>query len=143
MQKIYPVTSGEYSNYNVEAIFSDIEMAKKYAKLHSTRWEELRVEEWEMDTITIEDLETLEKNTQYYWEFEFTPDGSLLGSGRYKIEYPDIMEDGIIENKIPTTYRAITTLRIKVCERNKTYEQCLKCALDMRAKHLAEREGLC
>ena len=46
---IYIVTSGEYSNYAIDAIFSTEELAKKYIDDNPDEWQEQRIEEWEID----------------------------------------------------------------------------------------------
>ena len=38
-EKIYVVVSGEYSDYSIEAMFSDLEQAKNYCRLHNRRAE--------------------------------------------------------------------------------------------------------
>ena len=48
--KVYVVTSGEYSNYHIDAIFTDEKIANQYANLDSDR----NVEEYETDIDSIE-----------------------------------------------------------------------------------------
>ena len=48
--KIYVVTSGTYSNYGIEAVFTDHKKAKQYANLNSGR----EIEEYESDPVEIE-----------------------------------------------------------------------------------------
>ena len=47
--KIYVVTSGTYSNYGIDAVFTDPEKAKQYANLNSER----EIEEYESDPVEI------------------------------------------------------------------------------------------
>ena len=47
--KIYVVTSGCYSDYHIEAVYTDEIKAKAYANLHSDR----SVEEFEADTVRV------------------------------------------------------------------------------------------
>ena len=49
--KIYVVTSGTYSNYGIDAVFTDREKAKQYANLDSGR----EIEEYESDPVEIEE----------------------------------------------------------------------------------------
>lgn len=46
--KVYIVTSGEYSDYHIECVFSTIEKAKKYIDTHSN--DTVNIEEYELDT---------------------------------------------------------------------------------------------
>ena len=50
MNKVYVVTSGEYSDYHIEKIFSDRESARLYAMMDADR----EVEEYEVDSIGID-----------------------------------------------------------------------------------------
>lgn len=45
--KIFIVTSGEYSDYHIDAVFSTEENAKKYAELHPGRFAD--IEEFDVD----------------------------------------------------------------------------------------------
>ena len=142
MQKIYVITSGEYSDYSIDAIFSDEKTAKKYVEVHTEHFWRPRIEEWNMDEVTIEDLARQEEDTLFCYEFTFSEDGNLIGQDRFVME--DYMQT-IVEDEfwiVGKTSR-ISNLRIKVCDKNKTRDQCLKIAQDMRAKYLAEKEGLC
>lgn len=47
--KIYVVTSGCYSDYHIEAVYTDEDKAKAYANLHSDR----TVEKYEADTVSV------------------------------------------------------------------------------------------
>lgn len=47
--KVYLVTSGEYSDYKVEAIFDDKELAKKFISLHGKHCCNDEIEEFEMN----------------------------------------------------------------------------------------------
>jgi len=48
MRKVYIVTSGDYSDYRINAVFSTLELAEEYEKLASHR-NSNGVNEWEMD----------------------------------------------------------------------------------------------
>lgn len=50
--KVYVVTSGEYSDYSIEAIFSTKELAQQYIdeRMHSHGWFDINgIDEWEVD----------------------------------------------------------------------------------------------
>lgn len=65
--KIYIVTSGEYSDYGIEAVFTTKEKAVDYVEQHGTRY---NIEEYNLD-------EEVEKKTQL-WCIEFcVEDGKL------------------------------------------------------------------
>ena len=142
MQKIYVVTGGEYSDYGIYEIFSNEEVAKKYVEVHNHQYFSLRIEEWNMDEVTVKDLAEQEANTLFCYEFTFSEDGDLIGQDRFVME--DYMQT-IVEDELwlVGATSGISNLRIKVCNKNKTRDQCLKIAQDMRAKYLAEKEGLC
>ena len=59
-KKIYIVTSGEYSDYHIDAVFSTKEKAKAYIQQKGTEYD---IEEYELD-------EEVEKKTQL-WSIEF------------------------------------------------------------------------
>ena len=54
MAKVYVVTKGDYSDYRIVAIFSDREVAATVAAAHTTTYDEVRVEEFELDIINPE-----------------------------------------------------------------------------------------
>lgn len=65
--KIYIVTSGEYSDYGIEAVFTTKEKAVEYVEQNGTRY---NIEEYNLD-------EEVEKKTQL-WSIEFcVVDGKL------------------------------------------------------------------
>lgn len=49
MEMIYVVTSGSYSDYGIDAIFSTKEMAQAFIDGIKTPYEEMRIGEWELD----------------------------------------------------------------------------------------------
>lgn len=45
--KIYVVTSGVYSDYTIDAVFTDVELANNYVEKHNqANWNEAKIEEW-------------------------------------------------------------------------------------------------
>ncbi len=57
MKKIYIVTTGEYSDYQIVACFSSKEKAEKYSavKNDSERWSPYYVEEYDVDSADVDD----------------------------------------------------------------------------------------
>lgn len=54
-KKIYIVTSGEYSDYNIEKVFTKKRDANVYVSLHtSDRFDDVRVEEYPLDDVSYE-----------------------------------------------------------------------------------------
>lgn len=52
MEKVYVVTSGEYSDYGIDAIFSTQELAQKFIDVFSKdKWRSMSVEQWDLDPI--------------------------------------------------------------------------------------------
>jgi hypothetical protein len=66
-KKIYIVTSGEYSDYGIEAVFTTKEKANDYVEQHGTYY---NIEEYDLD-------EEVEKKTQL-WYIEFGVEGGKL-----------------------------------------------------------------
>lgn len=63
--KIYVVTAGEYSDYHIEKVFSDKHQAHMYSLLESDR----RVEQYELDDVTIKTNKKFIKVTYYFkWQ---------------------------------------------------------------------------
>lgn len=92
--KIYVVTSGEYSDYHIEAVFTNYHLATQYANLDSDR----EIEEYEADSIQINDPELF-----YCIEYDFEKDKIVsLGPGRARdteiYEYQPIMRFSVRMN---------------------------------------------
>lgn len=56
MEKVYIVTSGDYSDYHIDAVFSTIEKAKEYVDAHGSDY---RVEEYPVDDTPVEKKESI------------------------------------------------------------------------------------
>lgn len=54
--KVYIVTSGDYSDYHIDAVFSTIEKAKEYVDAHGSDY---RVEEYPVDDTPVEKKESI------------------------------------------------------------------------------------
>jgi len=49
MNKVYVITRGVYSDYGIEAIFTNREAAEKYCAVHPIEyWDEAMIEEWDI-----------------------------------------------------------------------------------------------
>lgn len=62
---IYIVTSGEYSDYEIEAVFTDKRQAELYCA--TKRHEYMTIEEWETDAVKMES----DKEPLRYWRMTF------------------------------------------------------------------------
>lgn len=58
--KVYIVTSGIYSSYEIEAVFSTEDLAKKYLDIHGD-YNDRKIEEWDLDSENL----TIEKRAYY------------------------------------------------------------------------------
>ena len=80
MKRVYVVTSGEYSDYRIEKIFSDGKKAHMYSLLDPDR----RVEEYVVDDIDFKinrDHLRVEYNYRQNWIYEMTLRGESLTPG--------------------------------------------------------------
>lgn len=72
--KVYIVTSGSYSDYHIDRVFTDEQQAKLYCATHANDCEALGIEEWESDEVKLDtSLEIFEK-----WVARFDFEGHLL-----------------------------------------------------------------
>ena len=138
MGKIYVITSGEYSDYGVEAVTTNYEIAKAYAKIHNCE-----IEEWD----DFQDISIIEESNKYeayiYLEFYHNhekdlPDyiNQLLNDKSYEWIAP-----GDIDNKSILTSDDRFKMYIPVTEKTTT-DQVLKIVHDLKAKLVAEKYGL-
>lgn len=81
-KKIYIVTSGEYSDYRIDAVFTTKEKAVDYVEQHGTRYS---IEEYELD-------EEVEKKTQL-WTVVFCVDNGKLVDGNTRSFKEDEVRD--------------------------------------------------
>ena len=47
--KVYVITRGEYSDYGIERIFSNMEAAEKYCAMDNDKYESPMIEEWDLE----------------------------------------------------------------------------------------------
>ena len=156
MAQIFIVTSGSYSDYSIEAVFSNKEVAKKYASLKTNHWNTARVEEYTVDEITIEDIQkeavSLMDSKQLGYSFTFERNGALRDKTDLQYIRTPRHSDSIKGSKYfmsDTTYDKFfeIDIPIKVIYVNEEdikaeYERCLKVAKDERAKYFAALYGL-
>lgn len=64
--KVYIVTAGEYSDYHIEAVFTDSVTARRYARLDTDR----NVEEYDVDSISLEFEEKLMSEYNIGYNFD-------------------------------------------------------------------------
>ncbi len=62
---VFIVTRGEYSDYHIEAVFSNREDAIKYCALHNDDYEPCEIEEYEMDEYSYDG------NVKVGYEYEY------------------------------------------------------------------------
>ena len=132
MKKVYIVTSGEYSDYQIRSVFSTEKLAKKYIE-HAGRiigdiWDEFRIEEYGLDVIT-----KYPKGKNHYVVTMELKSGEFRYIGKREPE-------GKREYCVLKDYRGVENIHIYCWA--KSEEQAKKIATDIRTKVLAEREGL-
>ena len=81
-KKIYIVTSGEYSDYHIEAVFTTKEKAVEYVEQHGTDY---NIEEYDLD-------EEVEKKTQL-WSIVFCIENGKLLEGNTRSFKEDEVRD--------------------------------------------------
>jgi hypothetical protein len=88
MKKIYIVTSGEYSDYNIDAVFSTREKAEEYIQQHGTQYQ---IEPHGVD-------EEVKKNNNIWWidmrldNFELQDCGIYQSTNNYTDKDKDIFK---------------------------------------------------
>ena len=156
MAQVFIVTSGSYSDYSIESVFSDKEVAKKYASLKTNHWDTARVEEYTVDEITIEDVKneavSLMNSRQLGYSFSFEMNGTLrdktdLQYIRTPKHYDSVKGSKYFMSVTPQSRIFEIDIPIKAIYANEEdikaeYERCLKVAKDERAKYFATLYGL-
>lgn len=88
MKEIYIITSGDYSDYNIEAVFSTREKAEEYIQQHGTQY---RIEPHGVD-------EEVKKNNNIWWvdmrldNFELQDCGVIYSTNNYTDKDKDIFK---------------------------------------------------
>lgn len=124
--KIYVVTSGDYSDYGINAIFSTLEGAEEYIKIATKfKWgssycNTFDIEEWEMD----KNVKPIYVIARYYIENGY-------------IEFDEDDYDKDVEFPIIDEY--CQYYRVRYCENEEVMK---KAVYDQRAMYLAKKENI-
>lgn len=128
--EVYIVTSGEYSDYRIEAVFKSEEKAKIYAMTHACD-----IEPWETEDDKIKADKSLSKKICY--KYHFTYDNLCSEIRLIDREISKIGTNEISEKH--WSYKIIYYVTIYTSE---GYEKAEKIALDLIAKYKAQKEGV-
>lgn len=141
-QKVYVVTSGEYSDYRIEGIFTTPNRAERLSKVID---DSNGVDEW-----TLDEYGDAPVHARYDVIFHPTTSEVLSAEkiGHFGTESPRVVEQPKFHYSVTTdflgtkgTFSAdITAIRAVVYAETK--EKALKVAQDAFAKYKAEKEGL-
>lgn len=93
--KVYVVTSGEYSDYSIEAVFTNKEIAWKFASMDSGR----RVEKYETDSVNVKG----EVKSSIRIVYDFRKD-ELVSVEVHNYDNYEIFVDGIITSFSPCRF---------------------------------------
>lgn len=121
--KVYIVTSGEYSSYSIEAVFTDKKQAELYAAVHSDDYIPCYVETWDSDETKI-DTSTPLKNR---WRAEITKDGRVKSC---RVQYQTIANDKDNILDYGPSARVMVTL-----DKDVNKDAAIKIMLDRLAAH--------
>lgn len=122
--KVYIVTEGSYSDYHIEAVFTDKGQAELYCAVH----EDTKIEEYEADEYRIEGKAD---DLKERWIYEV---GLNIFGIKYKSLYPDgLTFDDVEEIEARRFPRPIITLT-KTFEKNTDEEKIQKIMLDRYAQ---------
>lgn len=128
--KIYIITHGEYSDYQIDTVFSNRAAAEKFCAIHNNTGDRYgypyEIEEYEMDEVKIEG----DIKVYYKYRFEIYSSGKIVCTDiTYVTTYtpPKITEYANTEQ----------TISITLEEDNE--EKAKKIACDELAKHKAEK----
>lgn len=132
--KVYIVTSGEYSDYGIEKVFTDKEQAELYCALHESDYESPIVEEWDADDVEIEDtkpyMRRWEAKVSSSWKVRYIDDACTFK------EKNTISKHGTFKGE--WFYTVIATL-----DKDKTVDEAKRIIFDRLAawKYEHEMEG--
>lgn len=129
---VYIVTEGVYSDYHIEAVFTDRNQAELYVASHSNVYSEYIIEEWAVDEDKIE-------GDSVRYLYDFLLDGCMgLTEPHYVLKY----DVNTRADYIRRMYRYPDLCYLIVLdERND--EKALKIAQDEYAKRKAIKKGVC
>lgn len=139
MKKIYVVTSGEYSDYCINAVFESREKAELYCAIKNAtkeyRYDRCEIEEYELSDDTIEG--NIDK--WYYFDVRTYQHGGSSAELHYSIDDSFVTTEKL-ETKIEDAWH--TTILIHVCIKENDPDKAIKIARDLVAKYEAEKAGL-
>ena len=127
MKKIYIVTSGSYSDYNIQGVFSTHKKAEKVANAYS----DCNIEEWDVDT-----LFSIARKGLVRFYINMERDGEVLSSGKCGSPYnaeEEIETTAEVEQEYTHTYGYVEPahLHVKCWARNEKH------AIKIASEHLA------
>ena len=141
MTKVYVVTTGEYSDYSIHAIFSDRTVADKYCDVHNHGEDDIFGDAYIVEEWTLDAWDTKEVARKLYSASINLITGERVGQTEYwdevrpEIRVPErksVHWHGFLPDKITLTAESYVSP-----------EHALKIAGDWRTKLLAERaEGI-
>lgn len=130
--KVYVITKGCYSDYGICAVTLDKDVAERLRVLHSDKWDEAMIEDYDTDAY--------DKHLKIGlpWEVLFNEDGSIYWSERLSVDYYEL---GCVE----THYRDVQggyVHMLNVTVLAETKEAAIKIAAEKRAEYLAAKYGI-
>ena len=124
--KIYVLTSGEYSDYHIITATTDLEKAKKLAKKFTSKWTDVKIEEYE----------DRELNDLPMWYVGFDSNGTII---KFREEDDIAYVYARLNNYYETWLKTIDGYIYVAAE---TEEAAIKIAAEKRAEYLAKKEGI-
>ncbi len=131
--KVYLVHHGEYSDYTVDAIFADQNMAEKYCELHNKYgnnflWYTYEYEEWD----TIECVTNMQKErSRVGYLYHFDKNGHLEEKDSPRLE---------IQSASENVYATRNGYNVVIYANDRSEAQCRKIACDKVAAYRAMEE---
>lgn len=134
--KIYVVTSGEYSDYSIEAVFTDPVVAQQYANLDDDR----TLEVYDADSIKLS-----ESKPAYFLVYYDVKENTVSVSPSSTIYPPEITD--IVKRYFRFTVKATDRIYESVANNGKDSPLLKRIAQEKLSEYLAEhninRESLC
>lgn len=122
---VYIVTSGEYSDYHIDAVFDNMEQAELYCAVHECG----EIEEWDTEAVKLES----DKPIKHRWIAIIHEDGEL-----YRISHNLTIKD--INSIADYSYRLRGCYIVQATlDRDVSKEKALKIIFDRFAKWKYER----
>lgn len=128
--KVYVITSGEYSDYKINAVAIDPDRAELLRKLYSSGFHEARIEEYDTEA----DTEKISRKITPIWLIRINAPGDIRDV-RQRWNF-----DEGFQNHFYFPYWENGGFYADVCHEDR--DVAIKIALDTRAKMLAEKFGL-